>query len=144
MSNQQWERDKLLASLSATLFPVVHTCRNLCGSPAVRRSIDGTGSSTWLMPLEDRYKINSDGARNESDGNASCGGVIRDHNGYRKLGFSMFIGVCIVLEAEQWLLEIVGTYSTDAIRLITGPSSRQKSHSVFCCILERCNGVIGI
>ncbi|KAH9735402.1 putative ribonuclease H protein [Citrus sinensis] len=50
----------------------------------------------WLW-----YKLNTDGAAKKT-GEASAGGLIRDHNGAWVAGFGMNIGSCSVTVAELW------------------------------------------
>ncbi|KAK8515106.1 hypothetical protein V6N12_001266 [Hibiscus sabdariffa] len=58
--------------------------------------------ATWKLPPEGWFKVNTDGARNSSNGMACCGGVIRDDEGRWRFGFAKFIGIYSVLEAELW------------------------------------------
>ncbi|KAE8707058.1 hypothetical protein F3Y22_tig00110387pilonHSYRG00750 [Hibiscus syriacus] len=56
----------------------------------------------WSPPMEGWFKVNTDAARSEVDGRASCGGLIRDNIGRWRAGFAKFIGICSTLEAELW------------------------------------------
>ncbi|KAE8676704.1 hypothetical protein F3Y22_tig00111582pilonHSYRG00728 [Hibiscus syriacus] len=67
------------------------------GSSVIDRS-----KHLWSPQPAHWIKINTDGARRESDGSASCGGVARYSSGSWKFGFSIFIGACSVFNAELW------------------------------------------
>ncbi|KAK8475362.1 hypothetical protein V6N11_069276 [Hibiscus sabdariffa] len=54
----------------------------------------------WIPPTPGAWKINVDGAHNQLDGSAWCGGIIRDSTGLWISGFSKFIGKCNALDAE--------------------------------------------
>ncbi|KAK8534022.1 hypothetical protein V6N12_047422 [Hibiscus sabdariffa] len=56
----------------------------------------------WTPPAHGWHKMNSDGECRVVEGWASCGGVIRDLHGNWCLGFSKFIGIYSVVEAELW------------------------------------------
>ncbi|KAL4277908.1 hypothetical protein GQ457_03G021160 [Hibiscus cannabinus] len=48
------------------------------------------------------FFANSDAGCRIEDGSATCGGVIRNHEGRWVRGITKFIGVCSALEAEAW------------------------------------------
>ena len=55
----------------------------------------------WHPPPTSWLILNSDGSVfNQFD--ASCGGIIRDHNGNFILGFSANLGTCSITQAELW------------------------------------------
>ncbi|KAE8721091.1 Elongation factor family protein isoform 1 [Hibiscus syriacus] len=54
-------------------------------------------SISWKRPPEGWLKINSDGARDMRTGRASCGGIIRNHEGAWMMGFTKFVGA-----VEHW------------------------------------------
>ncbi|KAK8581429.1 hypothetical protein V6N13_144455 [Hibiscus sabdariffa] len=56
----------------------------------------------WSLPPADWCKLNVDRARDHSLGFASCGGLIRDHNGQWLRGFARSLGVCSPIEVELW------------------------------------------
>ena len=56
----------------------------------------------WDAPPTGWFKINSDGARKESSGLASTGGLIRDNRGRWVAGFVVNLGRCSALMAEIW------------------------------------------
>ncbi|KAE8719573.1 hypothetical protein F3Y22_tig00109945pilonHSYRG00285 [Hibiscus syriacus] len=56
----------------------------------------------WKRPHYGWTKVNSDGASKAPTGLAACRGVIRGHEGEWKMGFTKFIGICSVHEAEIW------------------------------------------
>ncbi|KAK9029308.1 hypothetical protein V6N11_026427 [Hibiscus sabdariffa] len=72
------------------------------------RGADGAGrvvtgaAVRWTKPQFGWHKLNSDGALDNRNGVASCGGLIRDDGGSWLIGFSKRIGICSVLEAELW------------------------------------------
>ncbi|KAL4336249.1 hypothetical protein GQ457_07G029660 [Hibiscus cannabinus] len=68
----------------------------LASTPLMRNPVE------WAPPEQGWVKLNTDGARHATSGMASCGGVLRDHLGEWILGFSKFIGVCSVIDAELW------------------------------------------
>lgn len=55
----------------------------------------------WSAPSQPRCKLNIDGAL-KSNGAASVGGLVRDHNGTWIVGFGINIGHCSVTLAEFW------------------------------------------
>ncbi|KAK8631589.1 hypothetical protein V6N13_028372 [Hibiscus sabdariffa] len=59
-------------------------------------------SCLWSPPPMGWVKLNSDGASSLIDGNAACGGVLRDYHSAWVRGFSKFVGRCLALEAELW------------------------------------------
>ncbi|KAK8496590.1 hypothetical protein V6N12_003523 [Hibiscus sabdariffa] len=63
----------------------------------------GTGAAVspinWCPPDAGWVKLNTDGARFSVDGRASCGGVLRDHNGVWIRGFTRFR---VLLRAWIW------------------------------------------
>ncbi|KAL4378986.1 hypothetical protein GQ457_02G000930 [Hibiscus cannabinus] len=56
----------------------------------------------WLKPPLGWCKLNTDGAVSVRNGEASCGGVVRDNLGGWLIGFSKKIGICSTFEAELW------------------------------------------
>ncbi|KAF7836240.1 cytosolic sulfotransferase 15-like [Senna tora] len=59
--------------------------------------------SAWSHPEEEWLKVNVDGAcKSGTTERASCGGVIRDHEGRFLLGFTKNLGYCDVISAELW------------------------------------------
>ena len=56
----------------------------------------------WNPPLEQWFKLNTDGAVSGNICNARVGGLIRNANGCWVSGFIMNIGNCTVLRAELW------------------------------------------
>lgn len=54
----------------------------------------------WRKPQADWAKLNTDGSRNQVDGTARCGGIIRNENGDWVSGFSCRIGICPSANAE--------------------------------------------
>ncbi|KAL4324417.1 hypothetical protein GQ457_11G007870 [Hibiscus cannabinus] len=83
----------LLASSStaSSLVLSVHT-----GS-AVRSSND-----VQRLLAEGWFHANSDAGCRIADGSATCGGVIRNHDGHWVQEVAKFIGICSALEAELW------------------------------------------
>ncbi|KAE8705604.1 hypothetical protein F3Y22_tig00110419pilonHSYRG00021 [Hibiscus syriacus] len=65
-----------------------------------RQSIPCVTAHCWIRPPFGWVKTNSDGACHRELGTASCGGVIRSHEGRWLLDFAKFIGIYSVLEAE--------------------------------------------
>ncbi|KAH9680935.1 hypothetical protein KPL71_026743 [Citrus sinensis] len=55
----------------------------------------------WSPPFWPWCKLNTDGAAKKT-GEASAGGLLRDHNGAWVAGFGMNIGSCSVTVAELW------------------------------------------
>ncbi|KAL4362445.1 hypothetical protein GQ457_04G027620 [Hibiscus cannabinus] len=108
------------------------------------------GNISWSAPPRHWIKINTDGARNNISGLASCGGVGRDDEGNWKFGFSRFLGLCSALEAELWgMFEglttawslgftrvIVEVDCRDAYDMITHGNPRQLGSSVLPGLLE--------
>ncbi|KAL4284759.1 hypothetical protein GQ457_16G014900 [Hibiscus cannabinus] len=106
----------------------------------------------WTPPARGWHKLNSDGARRVLNGWASCGGVICDSFGNWCLGFSKFVGICSVVEAELWGVFVgllcawnlqlpklvVEIDSMDALRLLQSNSHQQGVLSVVLHILELC------
>ncbi|KAE8722950.1 hypothetical protein F3Y22_tig00013285pilonHSYRG00098 [Hibiscus syriacus] len=60
------------------------------------------GLIVWLPPPEGWNKLNTDAARRNTDGKATCGGVIRDTNGEWRVDFKKFIGIYSTMEAVLW------------------------------------------
>ncbi|KAK8572720.1 hypothetical protein V6N13_048300 [Hibiscus sabdariffa] len=126
--------------------PLTRPCLLSATSPVPMASV----ASHWLAPEEGRYKLNTDGARCNTDGFASCGCVVRDALGAWKFGFSKFIGMCEVLEAELWGVVtglrmawdrglrriILEVDSADAVRSIQNPDRRSISHLLVACAVE--------
>ncbi|MBA0810110.1 hypothetical protein Gohar_002130, partial [Gossypium harknessii] len=46
--------------------------------------------------------LSTGGAVVRDSGYAAIGGVVRDHDGNRIVGFTLFLGVCSPFEAEVW------------------------------------------
>lgn len=51
--------------------------------------------------MENMVKLNTGGA-SKSNGAAGCGGIVRDHRGAWRIGFTKFLGECNALLAEFW------------------------------------------
>ena len=51
----------------------------------------------WTTP-------NSDGCLKKLADTACCGGLLRNHNGDWKIGYSVKLGTCSIEEAEMWAL----------------------------------------
>ncbi|KAF7837882.1 ribonuclease H [Senna tora] len=61
----------------------------------------------WSHPEEEWLKVNVDGAcKSSTTERASCGGVIRDHEGRFLLGFAKNLGYCDVISAELWGIKL--------------------------------------
>lgn len=56
----------------------------------------------WEPPCEGWTKLNTDGASRGNPGMATAGGVLRDHTGCWRGGFSLNIGICSAPLAELW------------------------------------------
>ncbi|GKV24486.1 hypothetical protein SLEP1_g34094 [Rubroshorea leprosula] len=56
----------------------------------------------WLPPNFPFLKLNTDGAMSQASGNASAGGLIRDHGGQWLHGFAINIGPQTSYMAELW------------------------------------------
>ncbi|KAK8641290.1 hypothetical protein V6N13_010705 [Hibiscus sabdariffa] len=72
-------------------------------------SDEGTADfATWKLPPEGWFKVNTDGARNSSNGMACCGSVIRDDEGRWRFSFAKFIGICSVLDLidKAWEVQV--------------------------------------
>ncbi|KAK8667968.1 hypothetical protein V6N13_105440 [Hibiscus sabdariffa] len=67
-------RSKWPMSVSRSAFTTSH----LRSSPPLSPQPEST---LWTPPPMGWYKLNSDGARSLSGGNAACGGVLHDHHG---------------------------------------------------------------
>ncbi|KAJ1426554.1 Ribonuclease H domain [Sesbania bispinosa] len=57
---------------------------------------------SWSKPPANFYKLNVDGSVMAADMQASCWGLIRDHNGTFVKGFSCKIGIRSTVKAELW------------------------------------------
>ncbi|CAN1181985.1 Putative ribonuclease H protein At1g65750 [Linum perenne] len=68
----------------------------LRSKPTSRRNID----IVWDPGPEDWVTVNTDGSVINQSGNASAGGLIRDHLGHCFLAFSANIGKCSITRAE--------------------------------------------
>lgn len=55
----------------------------------------------WKPPISDVIKLNKDGARKYNN-SAGCGGILRNHKGEWKGGFSNNVGNCSALLTEFW------------------------------------------
>ncbi|KAL4386745.1 hypothetical protein GQ457_09G012620 [Hibiscus cannabinus] len=75
---------------------VLQQSNQVVSTPLMRSPVE------WTPPEQGWVKLNTDGAPHAISGMASCGGVFRDHMGEWILGFSKFIGVCSVVDAELW------------------------------------------
>ncbi|KAK8656310.1 hypothetical protein V6N13_098264 [Hibiscus sabdariffa] len=141
-------RSKWLAARSA-----------VSGAESGQQSVRSAGTSAvtatpgrWCPPGDGWMKLNSDGARSSLDGDASCGGVLRDHNGGWIRGFSKFIGKCSVVEAELWGIAtgldlawdmgyrrvMVESDSADALRLLQRRSTGSGPFSILCYLHKLC------
>ncbi|GLT51936.1 hypothetical protein SLA2020_253070 [Shorea laevis] len=69
---------------------------NILSSPRVPRWV------RWFPPDLPFFKLNTDGALNNSTGQASAGGLIRDHGGWWIHGFAINIGPQSSYMAELW------------------------------------------
>ncbi|GLT81967.1 hypothetical protein SLE2022_003880 [Rubroshorea leprosula] len=69
---------------------------NILSSPRVPRWV------RWFPPDFPFFKLNTDGAMNHSTGQASAGGLIRDHGGRWIHGFAINIGPQSSYMAEMW------------------------------------------
>ncbi|KAK8990236.1 hypothetical protein V6N11_008942 [Hibiscus sabdariffa] len=94
------ERSRRLRDLSA---------RAMCQNFNVLRLASNQSNDTtpvrvvvWQIPPPGCYKLNTDGSRRKIDGQASCGGVVRDSNGAWCFEFSKFIGSCFIIDVELW------------------------------------------
>ncbi|KAK8630158.1 hypothetical protein V6N13_078964 [Hibiscus sabdariffa] len=107
-------------------------------------SSSGT-SSFWIPPEDGWLKLNADGARASLDGRASCGGVLRDHNGSWIRGFSKFIGRCSVVEAELWGIAVGMelAWSMGCRQLIVELDSSDALRMLQQCSSEVCSYIIG-
>ncbi|RYR15710.1 hypothetical protein Ahy_B04g072626 [Arachis hypogaea] len=56
----------------------------------------------WYPPDADYLKINVDGSFYAHNGNAACGGVVRDNLGKFLKGFACNLGSCSIMHAELW------------------------------------------
>ncbi|KAK5818448.1 hypothetical protein PVK06_023385 [Gossypium arboreum] len=56
---------------------------------------ENTSDNSWIFN-------STDGAVARDSGYAATGGVARDHEGNWIVGFSRFLGVCSLFEAEAW------------------------------------------
>ncbi|CAA7038516.1 unnamed protein product [Microthlaspi erraticum] len=56
----------------------------------------------WKPPMQDWWKINTDGASRGNPGLATAGGVLRDKSGSWICGFALNIGICSAPLAELW------------------------------------------
>ncbi|KAE8680158.1 hypothetical protein F3Y22_tig00111392pilonHSYRG00374 [Hibiscus syriacus] len=55
----------------------------------------------WMLPSSPWIRLNTDAAWTETDGRARCG-VAKDSSGTWLFGFSKFIGICLIIDAELW------------------------------------------
>ncbi|XP_031099806.1 uncharacterized protein LOC116004005 [Ipomoea triloba] len=69
------------------------------GSSAIRTT---TIQVSWQKPSVGCVKVNVDGSWSSATGRASCGGVIRDHDGNWRGGFVANTGICSIDAAETW------------------------------------------
>ncbi|KAK8560618.1 hypothetical protein V6N13_083055 [Hibiscus sabdariffa] len=97
-------------------------------------------------------KLNSDRARSSLDGDASCGGILRDHNGGWIRRFSKFIGKCSVVEAELWSIAtgldlawvmgyrrvMVESNNADALRLLQRRFTGSDPFFILCYLHQLC------
>ena len=65
----------------------------------VKRRVDGK-IVMWERPGMNWVKINTDGARNIMNGEASAAGIARDQDGRMIFGFQSYLGKVSILEAE--------------------------------------------
>ncbi|KAK8977446.1 hypothetical protein V6N11_049575 [Hibiscus sabdariffa] len=56
----------------------------------------------WTPPPYGWVKVNTDAAQGEGVGLMTAGGLIRDSNGQWCGGFSKFLRVCSIIDAELW------------------------------------------
>ncbi|KAL4284847.1 hypothetical protein GQ457_16G008760 [Hibiscus cannabinus] len=94
------ERSRRLRDLSAWAmcqnFNVLRLASNQSNDTTPVRVV------VWQIPPPGCYKLNTDGSRRKIDGQVSCGEVVRDSNGAWCFGFSKFIGLCSIIDAEIW------------------------------------------
>ncbi|KAK8712427.1 hypothetical protein V6N13_147667 [Hibiscus sabdariffa] len=57
-------------------------------------SADASTLGHWSPPEDSWIKLNTDGARSSIDGNASCGGVLRNQNGGWRQSFGVLSQLC--------------------------------------------------
>ncbi|KAK8690240.1 hypothetical protein V6N13_088941 [Hibiscus sabdariffa] len=127
------------------------------GAESGQQSMRSAGTSAvtatlgrWCPPGDGWMKLNSDGVRSSLDGDASCGGVLRDHNGGWIRGFSKFIGKCSVVEVELWGIArgldlawdmgyrrvMVESDSADALHLLQGRSTGSGPFSILAIFIS--------
>ncbi|KAK9046018.1 hypothetical protein V6N11_051920 [Hibiscus sabdariffa] len=85
----------LLAFGTAAPELVVLTRNGTVGHSATELRLQQCMAEGWFL-------ANSDAGCRMEDGSATCGGVIRNHEGHWVRGVTKFIGVCSALEAEAW------------------------------------------
>ncbi|KAL4354905.1 hypothetical protein GQ457_06G005400 [Hibiscus cannabinus] len=70
--------------------------------------------------MEGWFHANSDAGRQLEDGSATCGGVIRNHEGHWVQGVAKFVGVCSALEAELWgaYITLLAAWSLGITRIV--------------------------
>lgn len=57
---------------------------------------------SWIKPVAQWIKLNTDGASHGNPGMATAGGVLRRHDGLWMGGFALNIGICTAPLAELW------------------------------------------
>ncbi|KAJ1394142.1 Ribonuclease H domain [Sesbania bispinosa] len=140
------------------LFHIISFARRIIESiasphPIAHRVFRNEDQIGWTKPPDHFYKLNVDGSVMGSCLQASCGWLIRDHNGQFIKGFYSKIGVCSTIKAELWgLLHgiqlasslnlrnlIINMDSKLAVQLVTGAC--KESHHCFD-IVRRIKGLL--
>ncbi|KAK8596669.1 hypothetical protein V6N12_065149 [Hibiscus sabdariffa] len=122
---------------------------------AKARQLPGSISTpaVWNPPAEGWLKLNANGARSLIDGRASCGGVLRGHNGNWIHGFTKFIDRCSVVEVELWGIAtgmelawslgcrqlVVESDSAEALCMIQQHSSKGGPYIIVSHLHQLCN-----
>lgn len=79
----------------------------------------------WRCPVEDWFKLNSNGACKGDANRAGCAGLLRDDGRWIK-GFVRRLGTCTALHAELWgmWIGVEMAYQSDIAKLIIGSDSK--------------------